>query len=419
MRAPVVDAGAHDLGAVAADFQPDPQYHAFLQRRRIEHSGNGLRHAFGIGTGVAGIGEGLDDVAAFGERDDVLGIGVGLVGIAGLRRHADILRHDLDAVGGGDRLGGKGVAEALGIDVMQRGDLHIAVGGEHRAGVAHRLLDLVGRQRAGLVEGRVDREVDGLQAHLAFDLGAIDQPGRRGRRLGGAVFGKDGERIEGRIAARRLIAGGERHLDLHQRHRADDIAVTVLDHRRDLEPPPVLGAGDLAQRRGSVGLGLLAGLVGLAHIEQVGDFRGGRQLLAPVQSGEQRHAHQHAGGDAGEKRSRQPAGRDLTAIGRAAAAVRNQWRLVAEIGYGVVAGLHSERRCFHVPEPLLSGGQNNCPSSPAKSTNGAQCPKLGPGVTAGPELRAAPARMAVFVDSKAEFWPRAELSDVTKKALPR
>ena len=293
---------------------------------------------------------------SFGERDDVLGIGVASGRrIAGLRRHADIFRHDLDAVGGGDRLGGKGVAEALGIDIMQRGDLHIAVGGEHRAGVAHHLLDLVGRQRALFVEGRV----------------------RSGsRRSSGSSRFRPWRHRSARSA--RQAAGRRR---LRRRLRADrraDSCASVLwpaasailictnGTVRMTSRSPTLVTVETSSRRRSLagrsgaaatGRSVLASspdLVGLGQIEQVGDFRRGRQLLAPVQSGEQRHAHQHAGGDAGEEGSRQPAGRNLAAIGRAAAAIRNQRRLVAEIGYGVVAGLHSERRCFHVPEPLLS-----------------------------------------------------------------
>ena len=65
----------------------------------------------------------------------------------------DVLRHDLDAVGRGQRLVGQRVAESLGNDVVERRDLDGAVD-EHRARLAHDLLDFVGGEAALLVERR-------------------------------------------------------------------------------------------------------------------------------------------------------------------------------------------------------------------------------------------------------------------------
>ena len=80
---------------------------------------------------------------------------------------------------------------------MKCGDLDGAVG-EDGAGLAHHLLDLVRRQPALFVEGRrFEREVDGLQAHLALDLDAVDLAGRVADAVCAvAVLGKHRKRIE-------------------------------------------------------------------------------------------------------------------------------------------------------------------------------------------------------------------------------
>ena len=103
-------------------------------------------------------------------------------------------------------------------------------------------------------------KVDGLEAHVAFDLGAVDLAGRVAAICGGSVLGEDRERIESGIFAGRLVAGRKRHLDLHERHVADDVAVADLRDHRHFHAPPVLGAGDLARRRKPRGLGVFAGL---------------------------------------------------------------------------------------------------------------------------------------------------------------
>ena len=135
------------------------------------------------------------------------------------------------------------------------------------------------------------------------------------------------------------MAGGERHLDLHERHGADDVAVAdavTIDtsmRRRSLA---------LAIWRGGDSASVLASSPPhrIAHIGDVGDFRRRRQLLAAVEGSKQGDAHQHAGGHARKKGAGKPAGRDLAPVRRAAAAVRDQRRLVAEVGYGLLGVLH-------------------------------------------------------------------------------
>ncbi len=62
MRLPVVDAGAHHLGDVAAHFQADAQHGAGLQCRRVEQLGDRLGHAGGIVADIAGVLESLRDL---------------------------------------------------------------------------------------------------------------------------------------------------------------------------------------------------------------------------------------------------------------------------------------------------------------------------------------------------------------------
>ena len=217
---------------------------------------------------------------------------------------------------------------------MKCGHLHRAVG-QHRSGRADDLLDLVGRKPALLVEGgRLHRKVDGLDAHVAFGpgVGAEGDVGRDLRRL--AIVGGDGERIEGGIFAGGLVAGRKRHLDLHERHVADDVVVADVRHGRHLHAPPVLGAGDLARRRKPRGLGVLAGLAVVGGRRQLHDLGRRGELLAAVERGQQRHAHQDGRGHAGQERAGKPARRNLPLVGRSAAAVGKQRRLVAEFGYG-------------------------------------------------------------------------------------
>ena len=80
--------------------------------------------------------------------------------------------------------------------------------------------------------------------------------------------------------------------------------------------------------------------------DQFGDLRRRRQLLAAVEGGKQRHAHQDAGGHAGEESAGKPARGNLAPIRRPAAPVGNQRRLVAEFGYGLIGIVHSVRRLF-------------------------------------------------------------------------
>ena len=150
------------------------------------------------------------------------------------------------------------------------------------------------------------------------------------------------------------MAGGQRHLDLHERHGVDDVAVADLGDHRHFHAAAVLGLGDLARRHQPGRLGHLAGIAIAGKADQFGDLRRGRQLLAPVKGGKQRHAHQHARGDAGQERARQPARRNLAPIGRAAAAVRDKRRLIAEFGYDIFRILHPERLLLPRAERLVA-----------------------------------------------------------------
>src|SRR5690606_26507452 len=92
----------------------------------------------------------------------------------------------------------------------------------------------------------------------------------------------------------------------------------------------------------------------LADRRQPRDLGRGGKLLAAVEGGEERRAHQHGGGDAGEEGAGKPARRDLAAVGRAAAAVGDQRRLIAEGGYGELDVVHPSGG--FPPEPALAAG---------------------------------------------------------------
>ncbi len=155
--------------------------------------------------------------------------------------------------------------------------------------------------------------------------------GRDLRRL--AILGGDGEGIESRIFAGGLVAGRKRHLDLHERHVADDVAVADARYRRHVHAPPVLGAGDLARHRKARGLGVFAGLAVIGGSRQLHDLGRRGELLAAVKGGQQRHAHKDGRGHAGQERAGKPACRNLPLVGRSgcgrpqAAAARCRVRL--------------------------------------------------------------------------------------------
>ena len=129
----------------------------------------------------------------------------------------------------------------------------------------------------------------------------------------------------------------------------------VADARdgRHLHAPPVLGAGDLARHRKPRGLGFLAGLAVVGGSRELHDLGRRGELLAAVECGEQRHAHQDGRGHARQERAGKPARRNLPPVGRSAAAVGKQRRLVAEFGYGSLDFVHSERRLLPLPVPRL------------------------------------------------------------------
>ncbi len=339
----------------------DAQHGSRLERRCVQQLSDRLGHAGGVLARIARIGKGLDYVAIPGEGDDFLGESRRLIVGGGTRRYRDVFRHDLDLVGAGHAFG-KRVAESLRVDIVQRGDLHGAVD-KVRAGFAHHLFHLIGGKVALFVEGRcLDREIDGLQAHLAFDLGAIDLAGGGGGGGGGcrlagvvvAVVAEHLHRVERRIGAIGRVPGGKRHLDLHERHGVDDVAVADLGYHRHFHAPAILGLGDLARRHQPGRLGDLAGIAAVGKADQFGDLGRRRQLLAPVKSGKQRHAHQNTRRHTGEEGARQPARRNLAPVGRAAATVRNQRRFIAEIGYDIFRVWHPERLLLPRAERLVA-----------------------------------------------------------------
>ena len=59
-------------------------------------------------------------------------------------------------------------------------------------------------------------------------------------------------------------------------------------------------------------------------------------------------------GHAGQEGARQPARRNLAPIGRAAAAVRDQRRLIAEFGYDIFRVWHPERLLLPRAERLVA-----------------------------------------------------------------
>ncbi len=107
---------------------------------------------------------------------------------------------------------------------------------------------------------------------------------------------------------------GESHADKFEWSRANNFAFTHFLHRRKIETAPVarLLLRDGADKTSALGNSGFVGRTG--HVVTGKDFRRGRQLFAPVQSGKQCNADQHAGRNAGQERSSEPAGRNFTTI---------------------------------------------------------------------------------------------------------
>ena len=323
----VVDGAAHDVALLADGLDAQANDVARLQLLGVEELRDRLGHAHAVLAFIAGLGEGVSDLAVGREGNEILRILDDRLAARIARCNGDVFLHDLDPVGR-ERLGGEGLAETLRIDIVKRGDLDVAVG-EDGGRRADHLLDLVGGQAALLVErGGVEREVHDLEADLALHLGAVDKTGGRGLRRR-AILGENHQRIESGVAAARLVACGERHLDLDEGHGADDVAVALLDDGRDLHAPLVLGARDGARRNEA---GRLRGFAGDLVIErcEVGDFGRCRELLAAVQRGRKRDAHQDRRGDAGQERAREPARGNLALVRRSVATVPGQRRLLAK-----------------------------------------------------------------------------------------
>ena len=343
MRAAVVEARAHDTGLASNLLDTEPQHDAGLQRRDVQEPADGIRHADRLVVRIAAVSEQLGDWALVAHHEDFLREGRRGLHVR-LPRDRDVLLHDAYAVGG-LREGGRGerFAEALRIDIMKRGDLHLPVG-EDGAGLAHDLLHLVGREAALLVEGGgFEREVHRLQAHLALDLGAVYLAGRRRLDSRGAVLGKHLERVEGGIVARRRVGRGERHPDLDEWQRADDVPVADAADRRDLHAAAVAGAIGGMGCNDTRRLGRLAGPA-CCHVLEFGDLRRRGKLLAPVERGNERDPHEDGRGEAREKRPGKPACGHLAAVRRSAAPPRRQRRLVAEHRDGLFEILHCCRR---------------------------------------------------------------------------
>ena len=273
------------------------------------------------------------------------------------------------SVGG---LFGIGGAEPLRVDIVKCRDLHRAVG-QHRSGRAHHLLDLVRGKRAVAVEGsRLHREVDGLDAHVAFGLGVEGDARRRsGDLLRLAIGGGDGERIEGADICGVVLwpAASAILICTNGMLRTTSWSPTLRDGRH-LHAPAVLGAGDLARRRkprrswrprpnspssaAAVSFMISGGVASCSRPSSAASSATPIRMheVTPVRNVPESQRAEISRLSGGPLR---PSAK--------------QRRLVAEPGYGCLGFVHSERRLLPLP---VSGShiccRDNCLPRQAKST---------------------------------------------------
>src|SRR5690606_22564546 len=92
-----------------------------------------------------------------------------------------------------------------------------------------------------------------------------------------------------------------------------------------------------------------------------------RELLAPVQRGEEGDAHEDARGDAGQERAGKPPRGDFATVRRPAPAVAYERRLIAERFYGPRCVLHPLGRASVLSsERLLSATTFDCRNRPSQ-----------------------------------------------------
>ncbi|MNZ79605.1 hypothetical protein D3C78_982120 [compost metagenome] len=171
---------------------------------------------------------------------------------------------------------------------------------------------------------------DCLQADFGFHLGAVDRssPAWCGRRCVLVLVARENiQGIEGGIVVLLGVICRQRDLDVGEGDLADHFLVAFIDNGGDFHDRPVGWPGrDIRCDEACAPTGGFRSVV--AHIRLGEGFGGNGKLLAAVESGKQRHAHQYGRGNAGQERAGKPSERNFAAIG-CTASFRQNWRFCA------------------------------------------------------------------------------------------
>ena len=219
---------------------------------------------------------------------------------------------------------------------------------------------------AGVEQGGVGRQVDGLHRHLALDHAVIERRvdlvrGAVGRRV---ALGHHPVGIVGRDLRRQFrLAQRQRGGDAHERLHPHGVFVADARQRRQLQELAggELLVGDLQAVRLACGARTGGGIVAAPDLQRAVDrardaqfIGGGGERLPAVERDEEGAAHEEGRGQTGEDRARDPTQRHLPAIKDVLATIGAQRRRIAEVdrvrGVVTVCGLHRRRRA---PSPVL------------------------------------------------------------------